>query len=51
MWKYPSVVSVSKNCMGANLEVVERREPDNFPGFLPQECCAWTIPEIALKKV
>ena len=42
--------SVSKNCIGANLEVVERRDPDNFPRFPPQEWCARTIPEIALKE-
>ena len=49
MRKYPSDVSVSKNCIDANLEMVERREPDDFPRFLPQEWCAWIIPKIALK--
>ena len=48
MQKYPSDVSVSNNCIDANLEMVERREPDNFPCFPLQEWCAWTIPEIDL---
>ena len=48
MRKYSSDVSVSINCIDANLEMVERRDPDNFPRFPPQEWCAWTIPEIAL---
>ena len=29
----------------------ERRDPDNFPRFLPQEWCAWEIPEIAHKYI
>ena len=51
MLKYQSDVSVSKNRIDANSEMVERRDPDNYPRFPPQECCAWTIPEIALKKI
>ena len=27
----------------------ERQDADFFPCFPPQECCAWTIPEIANK--
>ena len=42
--------SVSKNCSGANSEVAERRDPDNFLRFPPQEWCAWTMPEIAFKE-
>ena len=49
MRKYPSDVSVSKNCISANLKMVERWGPDNFPHFQPQEWCAETIPEIGLK--
>ena len=49
MRKYPSEVSVSKNCINANLEMVERWDQDNFLRLPPQECCTWTIPEIALK--
>ena len=50
MWKYPSDLSVSKKkCIDANLEIFERRDPDNFPLFPMQEWDAWTIPEIALK--
>ena len=39
MQKYPSDVSVhvSRICIDANLEKVERRYPDNFPLFPPQE--------------
>ena len=48
MRKYPSDVSVSKNCIDENLEIVKRWDPDNFPHFLPQEWCTWTIPEIVL---
>ena len=48
MRKYPSDVSVSKKCTDANLEMVERRNPDNFPRFPPQEWCTWAKPEIAL---
>ena len=48
MQKYPSDVSISKICIHANLEMIERQYPDNFPRFPPQECCLWTIPEIAL---
>ena len=51
MQKHPADINVSKNCIDANLEMVERRDPDNFPRFPPQEWCAWTIPEIALKYV
>ena len=51
MRKYPSDVSVSKNCINSNLKTVERRDPDNFPHFPPQEWCSWTIPEIALNKL
>ena len=50
MRKYPSDVSVSENCIDANVEMVERRDPDNFPRFPPLEWCAWTLPEIALKR-
>ena len=49
MLKFPSDVSVAKNCIDVNFETIERRDPDNFPRFLPQEWCAWRIPEIALK--
>ena len=35
--KYPSDVSVSETCIDANLKMVERRDPDNFPHFPPQE--------------
>ena len=48
MRKYPSDESVSENCIDTNLEMVETRDPDNFPRLLKQELCAWTIPEIAL---
>ena len=48
MQKYPSDVSVSENCIDANLEMVERRGRDNFPHCQPQEWCAWTIHEIVL---
>ena len=51
MRKYTSDVSVTKNCIDANLEMFERRVPDNFPCFPPQEWCVWTIPEIALKRI
>ena len=50
MRKYPSDVSVSENCIDENLEMVEKRDPGNFPRFPPQEWCTWTIPETALKK-
>ena len=50
MRKNPSDVTVSENCIDANLEMVERRVPDNIPRFPPQEWCVWTIPEIALKR-
>ena len=33
MRKYPSNVSVSENCIDGNLEMVKRRDPDNFPPF------------------
>ena len=49
MRKYPPDVNVSEICIDASLKMVERRGPDNFPRFLSQEWCAWTIPEIALK--
>ena len=49
MGKYPSDVSVSKNCIDANLKMVERQDPDNIPRFPPQEWCKWSIHEIALK--
>ena len=49
MRKYPPDVNVSETCIDANLKMVERRDPDNFPRFPLQEWCAWTIPEIALK--
>ena len=48
MRKYPTDVSVSENCIDTNLEMIERRDPDNFPRFPQQEWCARTIPEIAL---
>ena len=48
MRKYPSDVSISINCIDANLEMVEIRDPDNFPRFPPQKWCAWTISEVAL---
>ena len=50
MRKYPSDVSISETCIDANLKMVKRQDPDNFPRFQPQEWCAWTIPEIALKR-
>ena len=37
MGKYPPDVNVSETCIDANLKMVERREPDNFPRFPPQE--------------
>ena len=37
MRKYPPDVSVSETCIDANLKMVERRDPDNFPRFPPQE--------------
>ena len=49
MRKYPLDVNVAKTCIDANLKMVERRDPGNFPRFPPQEWCAWTIPEIALR--
>ena len=49
MRKHPPDVNVSETCIDANLKMVERQDPDNFPRFPPQEWCAWTIPEIALK--
>ena len=49
MWKCPSDLSVSKNCIDGNLEMVERRDPDNLPHFLLQAWCMWTIPKFALK--
>ena len=49
MRKFLFDISASKNYIVANLEMVERRDPDNIPRFPPQEWCAWTIPEIALK--
>ena len=50
MRKYPSDVSISKNFIDANFEMVERRDPDTFPRFPAQEWCAWTLHEIALKE-
>ena len=50
MRKHPPDVNVSETCIDANFKMVERRDPDNFPRFPTQERCAWTIPEIALKK-
>ena len=47
MLKYPSDVSVSKNCIDANMEMVKRHDPDNFHCSPPQERCLWTIPKIA----
>ena len=51
MRKHPPDVNVSETCIDANLKMAERRDPDNFPRFPPQELCAWTIPEIALKEL
>ena len=51
MRKYPSDISVSKNCIDPNFKWSERRDPDNFPCFLPQEWCAWELPEIVLTSV
>ena len=51
MRKYPPDVSESDTCINANLKMVERRDPDNFPRFPPREKCALTIPKIALKRV
>ena len=47
MRKYPSDVSESENRIDANLEMVKRRDSDNFPRFPQQEWCTWTIPKIA----
>ena len=44
-------VNVSETCIDANLKMVERRDPDNFPRFPPQEWWAGSIPEIALKLI
>ena len=49
MRKHPPDVNVSETCIDANMKMAERWDPDNFPSFQPQERCAWTIPEIALK--
>ena len=49
MRKYPSEISVSINYIDANLEMVVRWDPDNFPHFLLQELCSWTIPEIGCR--
>ena len=49
MRKYPSDIGVSENCIDSNLSTVEKREPDSFLCFPPQERCAWEIPEIVLK--
>ena len=46
MRKYPSDVSKSENRIDANLEIVKRRDSDNFPRFPQQEWCTWTIPNI-----
>ena len=35
--KHPPDVNVSDSCIDANLKMVERRDPDNFPRFPPQE--------------
>ena len=48
MRKYPFDISVSENDIDANLEMVERRDPDNFPCFSLQEWCAGTIPKSTL---
>ena len=37
MRKYPPDVNVSETSIGANLKMVERRDPDNFPRFPLQE--------------
>ena len=50
MRKHPPEVNVSEPCIDANSKMIESRDPDNFPRFPPQEWCAWTIPEIALKR-
>ena len=50
MRKYPPDVSVAETCIDAKLKMAERMDQDNFPHFQPQEWCAWTIPEIALKE-
>ena len=49
MRKHPPDVNVSETCIDANLKMVERRDPDNFPRFPPQELSAWTIPELPLR--
>ena len=51
MRKQSPDVNISETCIDANLKMVERRDPDIFPRFPPQEWCAWTIPEIALKEM
>ena len=51
MRKHPSDVSVSEHCSDANLEIIERRVPDNFPRVPSQEWCAWAMPEIAPKRM
>ena len=48
MWKYPSDISVTKNCIDANFEMAKRRNPDNIHCFPLQEWCTGTIPKIAL---
>ena len=49
MRKYPSDVSLSINCIDVYLEMVGKTGPRQLSCFPPQEWCAWTIPEIALK--
>ena len=48
MRKYPSDVSVSINCIDANLEMVERRDPDNFPRFPPHVGARGQYPKLPL---
>ena len=37
MRKHPPDINISETCIDANLKMLERRDPDNFPRFAPQE--------------
>ena len=49
MRKYPSDVSLSINSIDANFGNGRKTGPRQLSCLPPQEWCAWTIPEIALK--
>ena len=51
MWKYPYDISLSESCFDKKFKWSERRDPDNFASFLPQEWFAWEIPEIVLNAI